>query len=68
MFFCDVLLLSTNSMFAVYCSSVNYTLAVSSPPFLSDLTFSLKFSESFEKMYGYIIDNLNTHQISLSNF
>ena len=32
------------------------------------LNFSLKFSESFEKMCGYIIDNLNTHQIHLSNF
>ena len=30
--------------------------------------FSLKFSESFENMYGYITDKLNTHQIHLSNF
>ena len=33
-------------MFAVHCSSVDYALAISSPPFLLDLIFSLKFSES----------------------
>ena len=69
LFFCDVLLLFTTSMIVVYCSSVNYALVVSSLPFLLDLIFfSLKFLESFENMYDYIIDKLNTHQIHLSNF
>ena len=55
-------------MFVVYCSSVNHILAVSIPPFLLEIIFSPEISESFEKMDGYITDQLNTHQIHLSNF
>ena len=39
-FFIAVLPLFTNSIFAVYYSSVNYAFAVSSPPFLLDVIFS----------------------------
>ena len=53
----------------VYCSSANYALAVSSLPFLLNLIFSLRFSESLENIgiyyICYINDKLNTHSTHL---
>ena len=49
--FSDVLLPFTNSMFAVYCSSANYALAVSGPPFLLDWIF---FPEIFRILWKHV--------------
>ena len=50
-FFGDVSLLFTNSMFAAYCSSVNYAIAVSSLPYLLELFI---FTEIFRILWKHL--------------
>ena len=66
-FFMFLLLFTTVSLRYVVLL-ITYALAVSIPPFMLDFIFSLKFSEFFENMYGYVTDKLNTNQIHLRNF